>query len=136
MTSFKSKIPMVAMIILICLVFFFTLWDVVYEKQLIELFNFILKRQLLQKIVILYSILIIFAIVLIYSRMAKKSWAVLYRGRIFDESLEDKLRHFKCPNCNRIFTIKKTKGDENRSFKITCPSCRTIGLVPSKPKSV
>lgn len=134
MTSIKSKIPLVAMIILIFLVLFFTLWDIVYEKQLFQLFDFIIKRQMLQKIIILYSIFVIFAIILIYSQMAKKSVAFLRSGRLFEKSLNSKLRHFKCPNCNRIFTIKKTKVSNNRSFKVTCPSCRATGWVPSKLK--
>lgn len=136
MTSIKSKMPLVALIILICLALFFTLWDIIYEKQLLQLLDFIFKRQMLQKILILYSILTIFAIVLIYSRTAKKSEAVSRSGRKFEKLLESKSRHLKCPNCNEIFTIKKSKGNDNRSFVITCPCCRTTGWIPSKAKSV
>ncbi len=134
MTSIKSKIPFIAIIILICLVFFFTLWDIIYEEQLLQLLNFIFKRQMLQKLLILYSILTIFVIVLIFSQMAKKSETILhYRGK-FEKSLKSNTRRFKCPNCNRIFTIKKSEGNYDSSLLITCPWCRTMGWVPSKPK--
>lgn len=90
---------------------------------------------MLQRIIILYVILIIFAIVLISSRITKKFEAVLRSRRIFERLLKDKLHHFKCPNCNEVFTIEKSKIDDNKSFIITCPCCGATGRIPSKQKS-
>ena len=136
MTSVKSKIPLVVLILLTCVVVFLTLWDIIYEKQLLQLLDFIFERQMLQRMLALYGILTIFAIVLTFSRTTKKSEAYSWSGRKFEKSLESKLHHFKCPNCNGIFTIKKSKGSANRSFIIACPCCRTIGRIPSNPQTL
>lgn len=123
MTSIKSKMPLVAIILLICVVIFFTVWNITYEKQM------------LQRILILYDILIIFVIVLVVSRIVK-SRAVFRSGIKFGKSPGSKLHYFRCPNCNGIFTIKESKGSDNISFVITCPYCRTIGRMQPKAKSV
>jgi len=136
MPSLKSRIPLIAIIILTGVVLFFTLRDILYEKQLLQLLDFISEKQMLQRIIILYVILIIFVIVLTSSRITKKFETVLRSRRIFEVLLKDKLHHFKCPNCNEIFTIKKSKINEDKSFVITCPCCGSTGRIPSMPKSV
>ena len=133
MTSVKSILPWIAIILLTCVVLFFTLRDIIYEKQLLQLLDYTFKRQMLQRIIILYGILAIFTIVLIFSRLTKKFEAVSRSGRKFERSLKSKLHHFKCPNCNGIFTIKKSKDTDNRSVIITCPRCMAIGRIPPKP---
>lgn len=133
MISIKSKIPLVALILLACVVLFLTLWDIIYGKQLLQLLEFIFERQMLLRMLILYGILTIFAIVTIFSRMAKKSEAVSRSERKFEKSLESKLHHFKCPKCNEIFMIKKSKGNDDKPFIITCPCCGTVGKLPPKP---
>jgi len=132
MTSLKRMVPLIAIIILACVLFIFTVRDLIYEKQLLELIDFILKRDMLQRILIMYIILTVFAIVLIYSYATKKSEIVSIYGKIFEKPLEQKMRHFKCPNCNAIFTIKKSKVKNNKESIITCPSCKTIGYTTSK----
>jgi len=132
MNSVKSTIPWIAIIILTCIVLFFTLRDIVYDQQIIQLFNFIMKRQTLQRIIILYCILIIFGIFLIFSRFTKNFETIIHSKKRYEKLLKNKLNHFKCPNCNGIFTIKKTKNINNKSVMITCPSCRTIGRISTK----
>jgi hypothetical protein len=112
--------------------FIFTVRDIIYEQQLLELIDFILQRDMLPRILLMYAILTIFAIVLIYSYATKKSEIVSLYGRIFEEPLGRKMRHFKCPNCNAIFTIKKSKFDNKKKSTITCPSCKTVGYSPTK----
>jgi len=135
MSSIKRKTSLIVLIILIIIVVFFTLRDIVYEKQLIELLDFIIERQLLLRTLVLYGILIIFVVVLIFSQMTKKSEVVLYYEKIFKKLLGNKLQHFKCPKCNEFFTVKKLKGNNGKSFVITCPCCGEIGMIPPKPKS-
>ena len=132
MTSVKRMMPIIAIIILAIVLLIFTVRDLIYEKELIDLIDFILTRVMLQRILILYIILAIFVIVLIYTRATKKSEIVSLYGRIFEEPLERKTRHFKCPNCNVIFTIKKSKLNNNKKSTITCPSCKTVGYTPTK----
>ena len=109
MTSVKRTMPLIAIIILACVLLIFTVRDIIYEQQLLELIDFILKRDMLPRILLMYAILIIFAIVLIYSYATKKSEIVSLYGRICEEPLGRKMRHFKCPKCKAIFTIKKSK---------------------------
>jgi predicted RNA-binding Zn-ribbon protein involved in translation (DUF1610 family) len=124
MTSAKNKIPLVAIILLAIVVIFFTLWDIIYKKQL------------LQKILILYDILIIFAIVLIVSRVTKKSDIISRFRKKIEKSPENKLHYFRCPNCNGVFTIKGSKARYNISYVATCPHCRTIGRMHPWSKSI
>lgn len=132
MTSVKRIMPIIAIIILAFVLLIFTVRDLLYEKELLDLIDFILERVMLQRILILYVILVIFAIVLIYTRATKKSEIVSLYGRIFEEPLGKKTRNFKCPNCNVIFSIKKSKVDKNKKLTITCPSCKTVGYTPTK----
>ena len=78
----------------------------------------------------------IFVIVLIFSQTIKKYETILRSRRKFEKLLESRLHYFRCPNCNEIFTIKKSQGNGIRSFITTCPYCGTIGRIPSMPKSV
>ena len=135
MMSIKNKVPLLATIILIVIVIFFTLFDVLYEKQFVQLLEFILERQMLQRILILYVILIIFTIIIIFSSTKKKYEAISRSERIFDKSIGDNFQPFKCPKCNEIFTIKKLKSNEDSSFVTTCPCCGAIGRIPPMPKS-
>jgi predicted RNA-binding Zn-ribbon protein involved in translation (DUF1610 family) len=47
----------------------------------------------------------------------------------FEKTLEGKLCHFKCPNCNGIFAIKKSKHNNKKYFKMTCPDCGKVAVV-------
>ena len=135
MTFIKRKITIIAIIILICVLLFFTLWDIIYEQQLIQLLDFIFEREILQRILILYIIFTIFLIVLILLQTSKKFEDVLQSRRIFEKLLQDKLYYFKCPKCNEVFTINKSRENDNKPFIITCPSCGMIGKIPSESKS-
>lgn len=136
MTYVNRKVTIIVMIVLICILLFFTLWDIIYEKQLLQLLDFIFEREILQRILILYIIFIILLIFLIFLQKSKKFEAVLQSRRIFEKLLEDKLLYFKCPKCNEVFTIKKSRENENKPFIITCPSCGVIGRIPSESKSI
>lgn len=136
MTSIKNKIPLIALIILICVLLFFTLWDIAYGNQLFYLYNYIVERQMLQRILILYIISIIFTVILIFSLTIKKYKTILRSRRTFEKSLESKLLHFKCPKCNEIFSIQKFKDGEKKSFTTTCPCCGVIGRISYKSESI
>jgi len=134
MSSIKSKIPLISIIILTLIVLFFTVRDLFYEKQLVQLYEYVIARQMLQRILLLYLILIIFIIILIYSQITKKSNIMSLYGEIFEESPEGNLRYYKCPNCNGIFTVKNSKANKYKSL-VTCPTCKITGRLTSKLKS-
>jgi hypothetical protein len=51
----------------------------------------------------------------------------------FEKTLKGGLYHFKCPTCSGIFAVKKTKGNDKKPVKMTCPDCGTIGTIPIQP---
>ena len=124
MTVAQSKIPFIAIILLACVVLFFSLWSVVYEDQWF------------QSILALYGILIILAVVLVFLSSKKKSTDFKHVVKEFEKTLEGKLHHFKCPNCNGIFAIKKSKRNNKKSFTLTCPDCGNIGTISPTPKLI
>ena len=123
MTSVRSKLPFVAMILLACVVLILSLWDIIYERQWI------------QGILALYGILAILTIVLLFLRTQKKSTDA-NAVKEFEKTLEGKLYHFKCPNCNGIFAVKKSKRNNKKPFTLTCPDCGYIGKIPPTPISI
>jgi predicted RNA-binding Zn-ribbon protein involved in translation (DUF1610 family) len=54
----------------------------------------------------------------------------------FEKTLEGGLYHFKCPTCNGYFAIKKSKGDNKKYVKMTCPDCGAMGVIPPKPATI
>jgi predicted RNA-binding Zn-ribbon protein involved in translation (DUF1610 family) len=51
----------------------------------------------------------------------------------FEKTLKGSLYHFKCPNCNGFFAVKKSKNDYKQPVKMTCPDCGEIGFIPFNP---
>jgi len=124
MTLTQSKLLFIVVILLSIVVLFSSLFDIIYE------------RQWLQIILTLYAILIIFIIVLLFLKPTKK---IVESGDIveeFEKTLEGRLYHFKCPNCNGIFAIKKSKRNNKKPFTLTCPDCGTVGKISSSPPVV
>jgi Zn finger protein HypA/HybF involved in hydrogenase expression len=54
----------------------------------------------------------------------------------FEKTLEGRLYHFKCPNCSGFFAVKKSKRDNKKPVKMTCPDCGEIGVIPPFPKRI
>jgi len=109
------------MIILSFIVFLITLWDVIDEKQW------------LAGVSISYAILLILTIVLLVTRKKTKPIESKDIVEEFEKTLEGKLYHFKCPNCDGIFAIKKSKHNNKKPFTLTCPDCGTVGKISSSP---
>lgn len=54
----------------------------------------------------------------------------------FEKTLKGGLYHFKCPSCNGIFAVKKSKKNNKKTVKMTCPDCGMIGFIPSHPEKI
>ena len=124
MTLAQSKLLFIVVILLSIVVLFSSLFDIIYEKQWLQI------------ILTLYAILIIFTIVLLFLKPTGK---IVESGDIveeFEKTLEGKLYHFKCPNCNGIFAIKKSKHNNKKPFTLTCPDCGTVGRISGSPSVV
>ncbi len=124
MTAAYSKLPFVAIVLLACVVLFFSFWSIIYEDQW------------LQSILALYGILIILSVVLVSLSSKKKPKEFNNAAKEFKKTLGGKLYHFKCPSCNGIFAIKKSKRDNKKPFTLTCPDCGNVGTIPPSPKLV
>jgi len=107
-----------------CIVFFVSIWSILYEDQWI------------QGIIALYGILILIVFVIVFYLFKNKPRKVENAVQQFEKTLEGKLQHFKCPSCNGIFAIKKSKHENKKPFSLTCPDCGHVGTIPHAPKLV
>jgi len=102
----------------------------------LSIFDILYGKDWLQIILALYAVLIIFAIFLLFIKPAKKSEESEGIVEEFEKTLEGKLYHFKCPECNGIFAIKKSKNNDKKPFTLTCPDCGNVGKISANPAVV
>ena len=121
MTLTQRKLLFVMIFLFSIVVLFSSLFDIIYEKQWLQI------------ILTLYAILIIFTIVLLFLKPTGKIVESRDTVEEFEKTLEGRLYHFKCPNCNGIFAIKKSKHNNKKPFTLTCPDCGTVGKISSSP---
>ncbi|MGF3555049.1 MAG: hypothetical protein ACQXXF_07280 [Thermoplasmatota archaeon] len=82
---------------------------------------------------LLFFLLLIFLLTVFIILKKKKEKSFINIIKEFEKSLTGELAHFKCPVCNGIFAIKKSKGDNKKTIKLTCPDCGKIGVIPPNP---
>lgn len=99
--------------------------------MLIDIF---FQKQWITYIFLLYILQIILVIFLIFFRKQKQVFINPFKE--FEKSITGPLFHFKCPICKGIFAIKKSRGNNKKNIKMTCPNCGKIGVVPSNPTYV
>jgi len=104
-------------------ILFFSLYDIIFGRDWMLI------------VFVSYAVLMILIITIILHFYGGKS-VIPISVEEFEKSLKGGLYHFKCPSCNGIFAIKKSKGNNNKPIKMTCPDCGKIGIVPSNPHTV
>lgn len=116
----KSKWPFIIFILLSLCVFILTIYVLIFNLEW-KIF-----------LIALYTLLIIIIILTIIFRRSKK---IRHIGSIeeFEKSLKGGLYHFKCPTCNGIFALKKSKSNNKRPIKMNCPDCGSFGIIPPNP---
>ena len=123
MNWIKGPGPFIVLIILGLCALFFSIFDIIYDKGWM--------------IIILpsYAPLVIITIVLIFLRLKKEEVSV---GTIeeFEKTLKGGLYHFKCLTCNGIFAVKKSKSNNKKHVKMTCPDCGAIGVISPHPAQI
>ena len=124
MKVFENRILLFFIIIITSIIFLISIWSIAFDDQWI------------QGIMAVYGILLIITLAIVFYILNKKSDDVKQAVEKFEKSLEGKLHHFKCPSCNGIFAIKKSKRDNKKSFSLTCPDCGYFGTIPHMPKLV
>lgn len=102
---------------------------------LFSLFDIVFNLSFMMLILILYMILLIlsFTLILYYKFFHKKGFNKIKQ---FEKTLEGELYHFKCQTCNGIFAIKRSKSNNNKTIKMSCPDCGEIGFIPPNPVSI
>jgi predicted RNA-binding Zn-ribbon protein involved in translation (DUF1610 family) len=108
-------IPFIGLILLISAIV-----DIVYDY---EFLYYILGA---------FIVIVIMIIILIISQ-SKKPKITSYTIEEFEKSLKGGLYHFKCPTCSGIFALKKSKADNKKNVKMTCPDCGAIGFITPNP---
>ncbi len=83
----------------------------------------------------IYVILIIVFLILIFRVILERS-RISYSIEEFEKTLKGGLYHFKCPVCGGIFAIKKSKSNNKKEVKMTCPDCGTVGVIPANPTTI
>lgn len=104
-------------------ILFFSVYDIIFKKGWI-LITFILYAVLL--VIIIYTIFL----------KAKKQVVFVDIVEEFEKTLKGGLNHFKCQICGGIFAVKKSRGDNKKYIKMTCPDCGAIGVIPPIPAQV
>jgi predicted RNA-binding Zn-ribbon protein involved in translation (DUF1610 family) len=123
MVWYKTNSPLYLLGLFAFLVFVFTIYDIFFGKEWIYI------------LLVLYFVIILLTLLLIYIRTSEKR-TVTTSVEEFEKSLKGGLYHFKCPSCAGIFAIKKSKGNNKKPMKMTCPDCGNIGIIPSYPVCV
>ena len=99
---------------------------------IIAVFDIIYNRDWLLITIVLYIAIIFIAFILILLKIQKKSVTV-DAFEDFEKKLMGGLFHFKCPTCNGIFAIKKSKSNNKKPLKLTCPGCGAFGIISPNP---
>ena len=123
MRLFRSPWIFILLLFLGLVVLFLSIWDIVFEKEWMGL------------ILVLYGLLIAMVfmfIVLLSLRRVYKEATV----EEFEKTLGGRLYHFKCPNCSGFFAVKKSKRNNKKPVKMTCPDCGKIGVILPFPESI
>ena len=118
-----SKAPYNILVLIGFWALIFTIFDVVFDKdwQLILIVTYIV-------LIVLFFILMVFR--------ANHSTKIYTSIEEFEKTLKGGLFHFKCPLCNGIFAIKKTRRNDKKPVRMTCPDCGEIGYIPIYPLCV
>ena len=124
MKVFKNKFFYLLMCISALIIFIVSIWSIIYEDQWI------------QGIIALYGILVIIMIIIVFYFLDKNKLETKSSIQEFEKTLEGKLHHFKCPKCNGIFAIKKSKRENRKAFSLTCPDCGNIGVISNTPTKI
>jgi predicted RNA-binding Zn-ribbon protein involved in translation (DUF1610 family) len=111
-----------AILILGLAVLIFSIYDIVFGKGLM--------------IAVIAVYIVLIALIILKFFRFKKSNIVVNTVEDFEKKLKGGLFHFKCPICEGIFAIKKSKRNDEKPIKMTCPDCGAIGIVTSSPISI
>jgi len=124
MSSFDKDIKILILFSLFgLLIFLLFLTDIIIDLELSIIFIFL-------------NILLIFFLLIYLINYYQKRTKLPLSIEEFEKTLQGGLYHFKCQVCNGIFAIKKSKKNNDKPVKMTCPDCGAVGIIPKNPKCI
>ena len=114
---------------------FFAIFIIGLAVLIFSIYDIMLGKGLMIAVIVAYGVLIALTIFLKFFRF-RKGEILTNPVEDFEKKLKGGLFHFKCPTCEGIFAIKKSKRNDEKPIKMTCPDCGAIGMVPSNPVSI
>ena len=125
MSWIKTNGPYTILSLLALWILIFTIYDIVFGKEWII--------YLLASYIVLIVLIVILAI---FKTRKKTKIAYNYTFEEFEKTLKGGLFHYKCPNCLGIFAIKKSRSNDDKPVKMTCPDCGVTGVIPANPRCI
>ncbi len=119
-TKYFNDITLSILLIVGIIIFILSIFDILFDQGWI-LF-------LAAGYIIIFSLLVI-PLFSFYSEKKIPSLSI----EEFEKSLSGGLFHFKCPVCDGIFAVKKSKGNDNLVTEMTCPDCGIVGIISDNP---
>ena len=119
MSWIKSSWPLYLLILFGFWIFIFSIFDIVFDKDWINI------------IMAMYVLIIVLVFFIIFLKSTRKTQ--LNSVKEFEKKLKGGLYHFKCPSCQGIFAVKKSKRNDKKPVKMNCPDCGKIATIPPKP---
>jgi len=124
MSWIKGSGPFIILIILGLCVMIFSIYDIIFDKGWMAV------------ILTAYALLIIITLTVVVFLRLQKEEVFVETVEEFEKTLKGGLHHFKCPTCNGIFAIKKSKSNNKKHVKMTCPDCGAMGVISPNPAYV
>lgn len=123
MNFLQSKMTFLIFLILSVILFIVSIADVVFYLNWFS------------TVIISYAIILILLVVFFFMQNTS---SLNFEGTVeeFEKTLKGGLYHFKCPNCQGLFAVKKSKKNNKKPVKMTCPDCGFIATIPSNPKQI
>jgi DNA-directed RNA polymerase subunit RPC12/RpoP len=115
-----SKAPYAILFLVGFWIFVFYIFDIIYDKG----------WQLIIAVSYVFLIVLFFMLIILKSKQDVKRYMSVEE---FEKTLKGGLYHFKCQNCWGIFAIKKTRKNDKKPVKMTCPDCGELGIIPVHP---
>lgn len=123
MNWFKTKFPFFLIVLIGFCVLFLLIYNVIYDWNMTNFF---------------LSLLIVFILVALFLLFLRNLMVLGFEKSVeeFAKTLHGGLFHFKCPRCNGVFAIKKSKKNNKKAVKMKCPHCGRIGVIPGKSSMI
>ena len=123
MNWFKTKFPFFLILSAGFIVLFLLIYNVFYDWNLTKFF---------------LGLIVVFILLALFLLFLRNLLVLGFEKSVeeFAKTLHGGLYHFKCPGCQGVFAVKKSKGNNNKPMKIKCPHCGLIGTIPVKSTDI